>query len=94
MNVCQTECIEIENPGGSRPLLGPEKWYSLQKFCEDLKYEIYSFFRAHALPSKITKVNLFNFVKFQLQSMSSKIERAFEKRNKMFHQNRGKKEIC
>ena len=36
-------------------------------------------FRAHALQSKLNKVSISNFVKFRLQSMSSKIERAIEK---------------
>ena len=38
--------------------------------------------RAHALQFKLNKVKYTNFAKFQLQSMSSKIERAFEKTNK------------
>ena len=50
-------------------------------------------FRAHALQSELSKVSIFNFVKFELQSMSSKIERAFEKTNIIFHQNRAKKDI-
>ena len=37
-------------------------------------------FRAHARQSKLNKVSISNFVKFQFQSMSSKFERAFEKR--------------
>ena len=36
-------------------------------------------FRAHALQSELNKVGYTNFAKFRLQSMSSKIERAFEK---------------
>ena len=36
-------------------------------------------FKAHALQSELSKVSIFNFVEFQLQSMSSKVERAFEK---------------
>ena len=39
-------------------------------------------FRAHALQSKLNIVSISNFVKFRLQSMSFKIERAFEKRTK------------
>ena len=50
-------------------------------------------FRAHALQSELSKTSISNFVKFELQSMSSKIERAFEKTNKIFHQNRAKKDI-
>ena len=50
-------------------------------------------FKAHALQSELRKVSIYNFVKFQLQSMSSKIERAFEKTNIIFHQNRAKKDI-
>ena len=48
-------------------------------------------FRAHDLQSELSKVNISNFVKFRLQSMTSKIERAFEKTNIIFHQNRAKK---
>ena len=36
-------------------------------------------FKAHALQTELNKVSISNFVKFQLQSKSSKIERAFEK---------------
>ena len=39
-------------------------------------------FRAHALQLELSKVSISNFVKFKLQSMSSKIEGAFEKTNK------------
>ena len=39
-------------------------------------------FRAHALQSELNKVSIQNFVKFGLQSMSSKIERVFEKTTK------------
>ena len=35
-------------------------------------------FRAHALQSKLNKFSISNFVKFQLQIMRSKIERASE----------------
>ena len=43
-------------------------------------------FRAHALQSESNKVSISNFVKLQLQSMSSKSERAFEKTNHIiFH---------
>ena len=40
-------------------------------------------FWAHALQSEFNKVSISNFVKFRLQSMSSKIERAFEKTTKL-----------
>ena len=36
-------------------------------------------FRTHALKLELNKVSISNFAKFRLQSMSSKIERAFEK---------------
>ena len=39
-------------------------------------------FRAHVLQSELTKVSISNFVTFQLQRISSKIERAFEKNTK------------
>ena len=39
-------------------------------------------FRAHALQLELNKVGYNNFFKFGLQSMSSKIERALEKRTK------------
>ena len=39
-------------------------------------------FRAHALQFELNKVEYTNFAKFQLQSMSSIIEGAFEKTNK------------
>jgi len=39
-------------------------------------------FKAHALQFEPNKVEYTNFAKFQLQSMSSKIEGAFEKTNK------------
>ena len=39
-------------------------------------------FRAHALQSELNKGIISSFVKFRLQSMSSKIERAFEKTTK------------
>ena len=42
-------------------------------------------FRAHALQSELNKVSISNFVKFQLQRISSKIERAF-------HKNKAKKD--
>ena len=41
-------------------------------------------FRAHALQSESNKVSISNFLKFSLQSISSKIEQAFEKRTKFF----------
>ena len=51
-------------------------------------------FRAHALPSELSKVSICNFLKLRLQSMSSKIERAFEEeKNIIFHQIRAKKKI-
>ena len=37
-----------------------------------------SIFRAHALQSELRKVSISKFVKFELQSMSLKIERVFE----------------
>ena len=40
-------------------------------------------FQAHALQLELNKVGYTNFAKFRLQSMSSKIERAFEKTNKL-----------
>ena len=43
-------------------------------------------FRVYALQSELSKVSISNFVAFQLQSMSSKIERPFEKTNIIFHQ--------
>ena len=50
-------------------------------------------FRDHALQSELNKVSVSNFVKFRLQSISFKIEREFEKTNKIFHPNRAKKDI-
>ena len=50
-------------------------------------------YRAHALQSKLNKVSISNFVLFRLQSMSFKIEQAFEKTNQIFHQKRAKKDI-
>ena len=44
-------------------------------------------FRAHALQSELNNVSILNFVKFLLQSMSSKIEQAFEKTAKKNHNN-------
>ena len=44
-------------------------------------------FRAHVLPSELSKVSISNFLKFRLQSMSSKIERAFEKNEHNFPSN-------
>ena len=41
-----------------------------------------SFFQMLALQSELNKVSISNFVKFKLQSMSSKTEQAFEKRTK------------
>ena len=49
--------------------------------------------KAHAVQSELNKVGYTNFAKFRLQSMSFKIEQAFEKTNKIFHQNRAKKDI-
>ena len=46
-------------------------------------------FRARALQTELNKVSISNFVKFQLKTMSSKIEPVFEN----FHQNRAKKDI-
>ena len=39
-------------------------------------------FRAHALQSELNKFSIWNFVRFWLQSMSSKIKWAFEKTTK------------
>ena len=39
-------------------------------------------FRAHAFQSELSKVSIFNFVKFQLQSKSSEIEQAFKNRRR------------
>ena len=50
-------------------------------------------FEAHALQSELNKGSVSNFLKFQLQSMSSKIERAFEKIIKIFHQYKAKNDI-
>ena len=50
-------------------------------------------FRAHALQSELSKTSISNFVKIELQSMDSIIERVFEKTNKIFHQNMAKKDI-
>ena len=50
------------------------------KFCCLFKCSLN--FRAHALQLELKKVLYTNFVQFQLQSMSSKIERAFEKTTK------------
>ena len=50
-------------------------------------------FWAHTLQLELSKVSISKFVKFDLQSMSSKIEQAFEKTNIIFHQNRAKKDI-
>ena len=50
------------------------------KFCPFFKCLLD--FRAHALQLELNKVVYTNFVKFRLQSMSFKIERAFEKRTK------------
>ena len=36
-------------------------------------------FRAHAPQLELNKVSILDFVKFQLQSMSLKVEQAFEK---------------
>ena len=39
-------------------------------------------YRGHTLQSELKKVSISNFGKFRLQSMSSKIEQAFEKTTK------------
>jgi hypothetical protein len=49
--------------------------------------------RAHALQSELSKVSIYNYAKFKFQSMSLKIKQAFEKINKIYHQNRAKKAI-
>ena len=66
-------------------------------FCPFFKCSLN--FRDHALQLELTKVILSNFVKFRLQSMSFKIERACEKRTtfsikigpkrKLFRQQKG-----
>ena len=50
-------------------------------------------FRAHALQSELSKTSISNFVKVELQSMDSIIERAFEKTSNIFYQNMAKKDI-
>ena len=50
-------------------------------FCLPFFKSLFNF-RAHALQLELHKVVFTNFVKFLLQSMSSKIEQAFEKRTK------------
>ena len=47
-----------------------------------LSFKCLLIFRAHALQLEVNKVSIYNFVKFRLQSMSSKIRRAFEKKTK------------
>ena len=54
--------------------------YLYTRFCPFFKCLIN--FRAYALQCKHNKVGYTNFVKFRLQSIRSKIERAFEKRKK------------
>ena len=49
-------------------------------FCCFFKYLLN--FRAHAPQSELNKVSISNFVKFGLQTMSSKIERVFNKTTK------------
>ena len=48
-------------------------------------------FRSHALQSELNKVSISNIVKFRLQSMSSKIEREFEKKLTKFSIKMGSK---
>ena len=48
-------------------------------------------FKAHALQLELNKVSISNFVKFRLQSISLKIEQAFEKTKYKIYQNRAKK---
>ena len=50
-------------------------------------------FRAHALQSELDKVSIYNFIKFRFQSMRSKIKQAFEKNDKIFPNDRVKKDI-
>ena len=52
----------------------------MEKYVRFFKYSLN--FRAHALQFELNKVGYTNFAKFRLQSMSSKIEQAFEKTNK------------
>ena len=47
-------------------------------------------FRAHALQSELSEVSISNFVKLELQSISFKIEQAFEKLNKFSNNIGGK----
>ena len=54
--------------------------YFDEQFCLFFKCSLN--FQAHALQFKLNKVGYTDFAEFQLQSMCSKIERAFEKTNK------------
>ena len=47
-----------------------------------LCFQILTQFKALALQSELNKVRISNFVKFQLQSLGSKIEQAFDKMTK------------
>ena len=65
------------------------RWQNEDKniFCNFFKCALN--FRAYVMQSELNKVSLSNFVKFQLQRISSKIEQAFEKKEK---KNRAKKD--
>ena len=62
---CQKNCVKIE--------------FGKMKTIQNMFFLCLPNFRAHALQSELSKVSISNFVKFQLQSMSSKVEQAFEK---------------
>ena len=47
-------------------------------FC-NFYFQMLAQFRAHTLQSELNKVSKSNFLKLQLQRMSSKIERVFKK---------------
>ena len=47
-----------------------------------LSFKRFLNFRAHALPLELSKVGYTNFVKFELQRITSKIEWAFKRRTK------------
>ena len=80
--MCFSSCIEFYFDLWSFQL--PNKcpfWpYFYGKFCNFFK--CLPNFKAYALQLELNKVEYTNFAKFQLQSMSSKIEGAFEKTNK------------
>ena len=69
--------------------VGVGKMKTKNIFCPFFKYSLN--FRANALQSELNKVSISNFVKFRMQSMSSKIERAFEKKKTFLKINFGLK---